>query len=371
MATDDRRKQIIRTSFIGIAANAVLAGFKLAVGLLTNSIAIVLDAVNNVSDALSSVITVLGTKIAGKPADKKHPFGHGRYEYLSAAVISAIVLYAGVHSLSESVQKVIHPVEPEYTAASLIIVGAAVAAKLLLGHFVKRRGEKLNSDSLINSGKDALLDSVISASTLVAAAVFLIFRVSLEAWLGIVISLFIIKSGIDMFRKTISKILGERIESELSKSVKETICETEGVIGAYDLILNSYGPERWLGSVHIEIPDSWTADRIDTVSREITHNVALKDHVILTAIGIYSQNSSDDEAMELRTRITEAIMAQEYVLQVHGFYCDVVNRSIRFDIVIDFMAPSVQEVYDAVLSRVRELCPGYTITIQPDSDYSD
>ena len=168
---DNRNKVIVRTSVIGIIANVFLAGFKAVIGLTANSIAIVMDAVNNISDAASSVITIIGTKLAGREPNKKHPFGYGRIEYLSAMIISVLVLYAGVTAFVESVKKIINPEKPDYTAVSLIIVGVAVLVKVILGLFVKKTGKKVNSDSLVNSGSDALLDSVISASTLAAAAV--------------------------------------------------------------------------------------------------------------------------------------------------------------------------------------------------------
>ena len=198
-----REKTIIRTSIIGIIANVFLAAFKAVIGIMTHSIAIVLDAVNNISDAGSSLITIVGTKLAGKEPDKKHPFGYGRIEYLSAMIISVIVLYAGITSFVESVKQIIHPETPEYNTVSLIIVAVAVVVKILLGRYVKGVGEKVNSDSLINSGEDATLDSIISASTLVAAGIFMIFHISLEAWLGAIIAVVIIKSGIEMLQDTI------------------------------------------------------------------------------------------------------------------------------------------------------------------------
>ena len=193
-----REKIIVLTSVIGIIANVFLAAFKAVIGLMSSSIAIIMDAVNNISDAGSSLITIIGTKLAGREPDKKHPFGYGRVEYLSAMVISVIVLYAGVTSLVESVKKIINPDVPDYSTVSLIIVGAAVVVKIVLGRYVKSVGKKVNSASLVNSGEDATLDSVISASTLVAAAIFLVFDISLEAWLGAIISLVIVKSGFEM-----------------------------------------------------------------------------------------------------------------------------------------------------------------------------
>ena len=209
-----RNQTIIRTSIIGILANVFLAAFKAVAGLTANSIAIVMDAVNNISDAASSVITIVGTKLAGKEPDRKHPFGYGRIEYLSAMIISILVLYAGITALSESVRKIIYPDTPDYSAVTLIIVAVAVIVKIFLGRYVKHVGEKVHSDSLINSGEDATLDSIISASTLVAAGIYLKFHISLEAWLGAAISLVIIRSGIQMLRDALSQILGQRADAQ-------------------------------------------------------------------------------------------------------------------------------------------------------------
>ena len=367
---EQREKQIIRVSIIGIIANIILAGFKFTVGFLSSSIAIMADAVNNASDVLSSIVTIIGTKLAGRPADKNHPYGHGRVEYLTAAVISAIILYAGITALVESAKKIISPVEPEHSALTLIIVAAAVITKIILGRYVKAQGKKLSSDSLIGSGQDALMDSAVSLSTLIGALIFLGFRINLEAWLGAFISLIIIKAGVDMFRDTTSKILGERAESTLTKSIKETICETEGVFGAYDLILTNYGPDRLMGSVHVEIPDNWTAGKIDIVSREITRKVYNQYQISLAAIGIYSHSTSS-EVIAIQKRIAEKVMSVEYVLQIHGFYCDVEKKIKRFDVVIDFAAPDSKEVHGKIIGCVKKLYPDYDITVQFDLDYSD
>ncbi|WP_330607328.1 cation diffusion facilitator family transporter [Mogibacterium diversum] len=265
----NRNRIIIKTSIIGIVANAILAGFKAVIGTATNSIAIVMDALNNLSDALSSIITIVGTRLAGKAPDRHHPLGHGRYEDLTAMVIAVIVLYAGITAFQESVKNILSPETPSYSNVSLIIVGAAVAVKLLLGRYVKSVGTKINSESLIASGSDALFDSIISISTLVAAGIYIVSGVSLEAYLGALIAVFIIKAGIDMLRENISKILGERADSRLTKEIKDTILEIDGISGAYDLLLHSYGPNTVIGEVHIEVPDTFTAATIDDMTRQI------------------------------------------------------------------------------------------------------
>ena len=366
-----REKTIIRTSIIGIIANVFLAAFKAAVGLMTNSIAIVLDAVNNISDAGSSLITIVGTKLAGKEPDKEHPFGYGRIEYLSAMIISVIVLYAGITSFVESVKQIIHPETPDYNAVSLIIVAVAVVVKILLGRYVKGIGKRVNSDSLVNSGEDATLDSVISASTLVAAGIFLIFHVSVEAWLGAVISAVIIKSGIEMLRDTISQILGERNDAELARAIQQTVMSFPDVQGAYDLVLNNYGPDTWNGSIHIEVPDTYSADRLDQLIREITVKVLQEHHVILTAIGVYSVNTTDEEVIRTREKVQKIVMAHEHVRQMHGFYLIKDRKAMRFDLVISFNAKNRRAAFDAAVDAVRKAFPGYELEVSLDTDFAE
>lgn len=370
-ANDSREKIIIRTSIIGIAANVLLAGFKAVIGLMSHSIAIVMDAVNNISDAGSSLITIIGTKLAGREPDKKHPFGYGRIEYLSAMIISVIVLYAGITSFTESVKKIISPDTPDYSPVSLIIVATGVAVKIILGRYVKNTGEKVNSSSLINSGEDAVLDSVISASTLVAAILFLITGLSVEAWLGAIISLVIIKSGFDMLKDTVSQILGERNDPGIAKSIKETVIGFPDVQGAYDLVLNNYGPDSWNGSIHIEVPDTYSADMLDQLIRSIQEAVYQKHRVILTAIGVYSVNTKDDDIIAAKKQVHDIVFSHEHILQMHGFYMDKDRKTLRFDIVISFDAKDRRKVYDDVVADVRKEFPDYRLSISMDTDFAE
>ena len=367
----NREKIIVRTSVIGIVANVFLAAFKAVVGIISNSIAIVLDAVNNISDALSSLITIIGTKLAAKEPDKNHPFGYGRIEYLSAMIISLIVFYAGITSFIESVKKIIHPETPEYTTTSLIIVAVAVLVKILLGRYVQSVGNRVNSDSLVNSGKDALLDSIISASTLLAAVIYLIFGISLEAWLGAIISLIIIKSGYEMLKDTISQILGERNDPELARNIKKTVVSFPGVNGAYDLVLNNYGPDAWNGSIHIEVPDTYSADQLDQLIREIQLKVYNEHHVVLTAIGVYSINTKDQEAIEIEKKVRKIVFSHENVRQMHGFYLMKDRKTMRFDLVISFDAADRKAEFDEVISDVQKAFPDYKLQAALDTDYSE
>ncbi len=367
----ERGSIIIRTSILGILANVLLAAFKAVVGLTANSIAIVMDAVNNLSDAASSVITIVGTKLAGKEADRKHPFGYGRIEYMSAMVISLLVLYAGITAFTESIKKIIHPDTPDYGTASLVIVAVAVAVKILLGRYVKSVGEKVNSDSLINSGEDAALDSVISASTLLAAGIYLFFHISLEAWLGAVIAAVIIKSGIGMLRETLSRLLGERADAELSRDIKATVGSYPEISGVHDLVLHNYGPDSYNGSVHIEVPDTLSADDLDKLIRKVTLDVYHKHDVILSAIGVYSFNTKDPEAAEVRETVRQMVTEDPYVLQMHGFYLDKAEKTMRFDIVVSFDAGDRRKVYLDACEKVQKAYPDYTLQVSMDTDFSE
>lgn len=368
-----REATIVRTSVLGIGANVLLAAFKAVVGMLTHSIAVTMDAVNNLSDAMSSVITIVGTKLAGKAPDKNHPLGYGRVEYLSATVISIIVLYAGVSSLIESVKGIVSPQTPSYTPTSLVIIAAAVVVKLVLGRHVKATGERVGSDSLVASGADALFDAVLSASTLAAAAVFITTGFAIEAWVGAAISVVIVKSGLDMLRETLSQILGERADAELAQEVRRIVSADPDANGAYDLVLHSYGPEQLVGSVHTEVADTMRADRIDEMTRRIQHAVyaGTNGRVILAAVGIYSRNTSDDVAMRMRSEVTRMVMAHDGVIQMHGFHVDEKNRLLDFDVILDFALPDRQATYRQIVGEVQATYPDYKVSVTLDVDAAD
>ena len=367
----DRGGIIVRTSLIGIGANVLLAAFKAAVGLLSHSIAVVMDAVNNLSDAMSSLITIVGTKLSQKEPDRKHPLGYGRIEYISATIISVLVLYAGITSFTESVKSILHPETPAYTPVSLLIIAAAVGVKIVLGTYVRKTGERVDSDALVASGKDALFDSVISASTLVAAVIFLLTGVSLEAWLGAVISAVIVKSGFEMLRDTISEILGERVDADLAIAIKKTIAAFPEVGGAYDLVVHNYGPEQLLGSVHIELPDTMTVEEAARLERRITEKVFQEHGVTMTGVSVYATNTKNDEAAAMRDEIRAMLSETPEVLGMHGFYVDKENGTAQMDVVLSFDTKNRRELCRKIEENLEQRYPGYVFQITPDVDISD
>ncbi len=365
-----REKIIVRTGIIGIAANIFLAAFKAGVGLLSNSIAVILDAVNNLSDALSSVITIVGTKLANRKPDKDHPLGHGRIEYLSALIVSAIVIYAGITSLIESVKKIIHPEAADYSTVSLIIIAAAVVVKVILGRYVKAQGKKANSKALQDSGSDALFDAILSFSVLVSAIIYITLHVSLEAYVGVVISAFIIKSGYEMIKETLDDILGHRADSELTVEIKRILCEEPEVRGAYDLIITNYGPDKNYGSVHVELPDVMSVDEVDVLTRKLQYNVYKETGVILTGIGVYSYNTKNSIAAEIKNKVQDIVLSHDWALQLHGFYADTTAKYMRFDVVTSFDVDP-KEALTVLNEEISKAYPDYTAHITHDLDISD
>lgn len=361
-----RQEKIIKTSIIGIVVNLILVAFKAFVGIVTNSIAITLDAVNNLTDALSSIITIIGAKLANRPPDKNHPYGYGRIEYFSSVIIAVIVLWAGITAFMESWPKIFTPDVTNYSTVSLVIIAVAIVVKLALGRYVKSVGEEINSQALVASGSDALFDSILSLSTLVAALISIFFHISLEGILGVIISIVIIKASIDMIRETLDSMIGARVDSELSRKIKDSICELPEVYGAYDLSLHNYGPEEMQGSVHVEVDDSMTALEIHNLTRQISIKIYNEFSIILT-VGIYARNNKFDD---IRNDLYEIASKYEEIIEIHGFIVYETQNLITFDMIVDFDADR-EKVKSRILKEIEQRHPQYTYQVIDDYDMSD
>ena len=372
ITSSEREAAIVRTSAIGIAANVVLAAFKAAVGILSNSIAVTLDAVNNLSDAISSIITIVGTKLSNKKADREHPFGHGRIEYITTTVIAAIIMYAGISSLIKSIQDIMNPATPDYSPLSLVIIAVAVLVKIVLGHYVRTIGNRVNSDTLVASGSDALFDAMLSTSVLAAALIFIFTGISLEAYVGVVISAFIIKASIELLHDSIKEIIGMRPDAALSTLIYDIVKEDPDAEGVYDLIIHNYGPDRFVGSFHTEVLDTTSAIEIDTMNRRLSTEIykQTSGKIIIAAIGIYARNTTDNRIVKMRTEVTEMALAHEGVLQVHGFIADIENQFMAFDTVIEFGYDGKQIVHD-IIHEVEAAYPDMNVSVLLDRDTSD
>ena len=366
-----RIKSIFRASIVAIIVNVSIGIFKLMVGFITKSIAITMDAINNFTDAGSSFITMLSTGLASKDADKKHPFGYGRTEYLGTLLIAVLILYAGVTAFVEAVKSIINPETAEYSAVTLAIVIVAIFAKVALTIYITRVGKKVNSDSLIAAGKESTGDIAISIATVAAAFIYIITDLSVEAYLAAGIALFIIKAGVDVLIETVSKLLGTGADASIVVDIKKAIAEYDEVAGAYDLVLHNYGPDAYLGSVHIEVEDTMPISRLDALTREIQEDIVKRFGVYLSAIGVYSVNTKDAATIAIREDVKTIVMATEYVKQSHGFYLDTDKKTMRFDIVVSFAAGDRRIVYQEVVKKIKNKYPDYSVIVGMDLDYNE
>ena len=331
----NREREIVKASIYGIAGNALLVAFKMAVGFMSHSIAIILDGVNNATDALSSIVTIVGTKLAGRRPDRHHPFGYGRVEYLTSVVIAIIILVAGFISLRESIDKIIHPGTPSYSAITITVIVVAILAKIAIGIMFKRFGDKTNSEALIASGIDSNYDAVLSAGTLVVAAAQNFWNLNIDGAVGLIISLVVLKVGFEVLGDALSPLIGGPEDKKLVDDITVYANSFPDVRGTYDVVLDNFGPNEILGSVHIEVPD-------DMCARDI--------HAL--------------------TRLDALAKSDPAILQVHGFYVDEKTSTIYFDLVVGFKADD-DAIRDKIIAHLKEKYPDYTYNVVIDHDYED
>lgn len=367
ITSNNRSKVIVRVSFIGICINVVLVGAKMFVGVLSGSIAIILDAVNNLTDALTSLITIIGTKLADRAPDKKHPYGYGRIEYITTIVISFMILIAGGSAVKESVETIINKTAAEYSLNSLIILIIALGFKLFISYYTISNGKKVESNTLIVSGQEALADAIISVGTIIALLFSVFLNISIEGFLGTLIGLGIIRSGAAMLGETLSTIIGIRVDNNLTNKVKKTVAAYPSVLGVYDVILHNYGPNSHIGSIHIEVPEDMSAKDIHLLTQRITRDIYDSMGIIVT-VGIYSSIQSDSVAVGLRHDAVGIISQYPDIMQMHGFYRD--EKNVGFDLVIDFKADA-PKIINQVEEKLREMHPEYNFKVILDLSYSD
>ena len=369
----NREKVIIKTSIIGIIGNIFLVIFKAFVGIIAGSVSIIMDAINNFTDALSSIITIIGTKLSGKKPNKKHPYGYGRIEYLTSTLIAMLILFAGGMAIYESIKSIIDYFQngtmPSFEIYSIIIIAAAILVKVSIGLYFRHKGNKIDSEALKASGMDALFDSILSTATLVGVILAKFADLYVEGFLGILIGLFILKSGFGVLAESLSSMIGNRFDKEYIIEIKKEINSIEGVKGSYDLILNSYGHNKNIGSVHIGVSDKLSAKEIQKIERDITILMYTKYNTIMT-IGIYAENFSDEFSKEYYSKVLDIIKKYDTVLQIHGFYVDKDLMLINYDLVISFDDLNPEETINKIKEETEKIDPNYKIIINYDQDFS-
>ena len=365
----NRDKQIIKVSLYGILTNIALVIFKSIVWLLANSIAIVLDAVNNLSDVISSLVTIIWIKLSSKKPDKEHPYWHGRIEYFAAVIIAVIIFVAWIAALKESIEKIIHPAETHYTIITLIVVTVAIFVKIFLGRYFKKQWKKLNSWSLVASWIDALNDSLISLSTLIWALVSIFFHIWLEGYLWIIISIFILKAGIEILKDTIREIIWTRADPELVGKLKAKVLSYEWVLWVYDIMLHNYWPNKIIWTAHIQVNDDMTAKEIHKLTRNIQVGIYNELWMVIT-IWIYASNN-EWEFGKIQKELNQIIKNYDNIIQMHGFYVDDVNNNISFDLIFDFKEEHPEKIVKKIKKEIKNKFPDYKYSVIIDSDISE
>ena len=366
--TVPRKKIISRTSVIGIVVNLLISGTKVLLGVLTSSIAIVSEGVNNATDALTSILTLIGTKLAGKHPDKKHPFGYGRIEYLTSLVIAVIILVSGVEMLISSVKLIFNPAELTISYVSLIIIAESAVIKFFLGVYTIGQGKKADSGALIAVGVESRNDSFVSLVTIISAAVFLIFHFSIDAYAGVITSLIILKSGFDVLKDTVSELLGRPGEEELAKKLYKEIRNTDGVINAADMMLHNYGPNAYSGSVNIEIDHSRTVGEI----YQFIHDLQLRimhEYNVVMVFGIYAVDNDHEKIREVRKAIGSFINNREHVKSFHAIYFDSSSDKLYCDLVVDYELKNWDELRSDFVSYMAGLYPENTLELTIETEF--
>lgn len=368
MTPDTREHEIVKASVIGIAGNMLLVAFKMIIGFFSHSIAIILDGVNNATDALSSIITIVGTKVAGRPPDGKHPFGYGRIEYLTSVVIAVIILVAGALSLRESILKIIHPATPSYSTLTITIIVVAILGKIVLGVIFKHYGDKTSCEALIASGVDSNYDAVLSAGTLVVALAQNIWNINIDGLVGVIISLVVCKAGIEVLHDALAPIIGTPEDRQRVADIKRYIRTFPNVCDVHNVVLDNFGPNKVIGSVYIDVPDSLTARQVGELTRSIAKGLQKKFNVELT-VGIRTDNTTPEFA-PMKNTLDELANKLEGILNVHAFYVDPETKTCYFDMVVKLKANS-KKAKDDLIGAMLQRYPDFTFDVQVEVDYAE
>ena len=332
---DTREGIISGTSVLGIIVNLLIAAIKIVLGLLANSIAIVSEGVNNASDALTSVLTLVGTKLAGKKPNRKHPFGYGRIEYLTSLIIAILILVTGFEMIKSSVELILHPKPMVISLIALMAVAISAVIKFFLGVYTIKQGRKADSGSLTAVGLDCRNDSFVSVITIASAIVFLVFEVSVDAYVGIFTSLIILKAGFEVLKDTVGELLGKPGKEELAAKIYREVRSTEGVLGAADMMLHNYGPDAYSGSVNIEMDHEKTVGEVYGVLHELQLRI-MDEYKVTMVFGIYAVDNDHEEVKQIRKTITNFVVNQEHVKSFHAVYLDPNSPRLYCDFIVDY-----------------------------------
>lgn len=366
--SDTREGVISATSILNVSVNLIVALFKIIVGALASSIAIISEGVNNATDAFTSVMTFIGNKLANKKRDAKHPFGYGRVEYLTNLIISLIILVSGIELLINSIKLIIHPEKLNISFFSLFVVAVTAIVKFLLGTFTISEGKRVSSDALEAIGKDCRNDSFISLATIISALVFLFTNKSIDAYAGVFTSSMVIRAGYEILSSTVSELLGQPADHELVSKLYREIRQTDGVINAVDMVLHNYGPEIYSGSCNLEIDHKKSLGEVYDILHALQMKIMYEYHIAMV-FGLYAVDKDSRISKKLHKQIAEYVKAHEHIKSYHAIYFDKHSDKLYCDLVVDYEIHDFDEVIRDFTSYLKELYPDRDIIVNIDTEF--
>lgn len=358
-----RAKYITLGSIGGIVFNIILFGIKLLAGLISNSVSVIADAFNNLSDMASSVITFIGYKLSTKPADKEHPFGHGRMEYMSATLVSALIILVGFELLKSSVDKIINPTETTFNTVAIIILVSSVLIKFYMFFFNKKLGKAVNSQALTATAFDCLGDVVSTTAVLISAVISVAFEINIDAYIGLAVSVMIMYAGIKSIKETLDPLLGMPPEEEMVKGIEQTVLEYNDFTGIHDLIVHNYGPGRIFVSLHVEVPENIDIikchEEIDECEKRLTEK--FNAHITIHYDPIATNN---EKVATIKAEILERLKEKHNEYSLHDFR--MVEGESTINLIFDVVVPTELKISDSeVKNEVANICKSINLKYNP------
>ncbi len=362
----------ILSSLVGIACNVILFATKLMIGIIINSISVMADAVNNLSDAASSIISFVGVKLAGRPADKEHPFGHGRFEYLSALAVAGLILAVGFNLLQTSFQKVLHPEELSFNPILVGILVVSVLMKVWMSLFNRKLGRRIKSTVMLATSADSRNDVVVTSSTIVSAVIAGLTGFNIDGYIGVLVSLFVMLSGFKIAKDTIEPLLGQAIEKEVYLKITEMVQNYEGICGTHDLIIHNYGPTHRMATIHAEVPNNLgfehAHEMIDQIERDVLERLDIFLVIHMDPIEV-----NDAKVLEKRGMVLGIITGLEPKATIHDFR--MVNGEHQINLIFDLVIPysynkeEEQKLLSKIVDEIRQQDARYQCIITMENSF--
>ena len=365
---NSREGIIATTSMLGIIANILIASTKVIIGLLASSIAIVSEGVNNAADVMTSLLTLIGTKLAGKHPDEKHPFGYGRIEYLTSLVIAIMIIVTGIEMLKSAIELIKHPANLNMSYLALAIVAGSAVIKFFLGLYTIKMGKKADSGALVGVGLDCRNDAFASLVTIISVVAFLVFGIQIDAYAGFITAALIIKAGIDVLRETISELLGRPGEKELATKLYKEIRSTPGIINAADMMLHNYGPDAYSGSVNVELDHKISVKEAYAFLHALQLRI-MHEYDVTMVFGIYAVDNDSPEGKALRKYIGQYVIDTEHVKSFHAVYIEPDTNNIYCDLIVDYKLKDWDALREDFIAYMAKKYPDNEIILTIETEF--